>query len=49
MFNLIKNLYNRHMITSEQVWAYADAGKITEAQALRICGPRPKNSSEETE
>lgn len=41
MFNLVKTLYNRHVITSEQVWAYADAGKITADQALRICGPRP--------
>lgn len=50
MFNLVKTLYCvRHAITSEQVWAYADANTITKAQALRICGPRPKNSSEETE
>ena len=42
MFNLVKTLYNRHVITSEQVWAYEDAGKITAAQAVRICGPRPK-------
>lgn len=40
MFNLVKTLYNRHVITYEQVWAYADAGKITSEQALRICGPR---------
>lgn len=40
MFNLVKTLYNRHVITSEQVWAYANTGKITSEQALRICGPR---------
>lgn len=41
MFNLVKTLYCvRHAITSEQVWAYADAGKITPEQALSICGPR---------
>jgi hypothetical protein len=41
MFNLVKTLYCvRHAITSKQVWAYADAGTITEVQALSICGPR---------
>lgn len=41
MFNLVKTLYCvRHAITSEQVWAYADAGTITPTQALSICGPK---------
>ena len=34
MFNLVKTLYCvRHAITSEQVWAYADANTITPAPA----------------
>ncbi len=27
-------------ITAAEVWGFADAGKITPAQALTICGPR---------
>lgn len=42
-YTIIKNKYKRHEITAAQVWEYADAGKITEAQAMSICGPRPKN------
>ena len=42
MYTIIKAKYRRHEITAAQVWEYADAGKITEAQALSICGPRPK-------
>lgn len=42
MYTIIKNKYKRHEITAVQVWEYADAGKITEAQAMQICGPRPK-------
>ena len=42
LYTIIKNKYRRHEITAEQVWEYADAGKITEAQAMQICGPRPK-------
>lgn len=41
-YQLIKNLYRMHKITATQVWEYADAGEITEAQAISICGPRPK-------
>lgn len=41
MYTIIKNKYQAHKITAVQVWEYADAGKITEAQALLICGPRP--------
>ena len=42
MYTIIKNKYKRHEITAAQVWEYADEGKITTAQALQICGPRPK-------
>ena len=42
MFVIIKGKCRRHEITAADVWAYADAGKITAAQALLICGPRPK-------
>lgn len=42
MYTIIRNKYRRHEITAAQVWGYADAGKITEAQAMSICGPRPK-------
>ena len=41
MFNFIKSRYDANKITAEQVWAYADAGRITEEQAAMICGPRP--------
>ena len=43
LYAIIKNKYKRHEITAAQVWEYADAGKITEAQAMSICGPRPRN------
>ena len=42
MYAIIKAKYRRREITAAQVWEYADDGKITEAQALLICGPRPK-------
>ena len=42
MYAIIKGKYRRHKITSAQVWEYADEGKITAAQAMSICGPRPK-------
>ena len=42
MYNLIRARYLAHIITAAQVWEYADNGTITEAQAIRICGPRPK-------
>ncbi len=41
MFKLIKNRYDSGKLTAAQVWAYADAGKITEEEAVLICGPRP--------
>ena len=39
---LIKTMYRMHRITAAQVWEYVDGGDITEAQAISICGPRPK-------
>lgn len=42
LYMIIKNKYKNHEITAKQVWDYADEGKITEAQAMSICGPRPK-------
>ncbi|MBQ9252641.1 MAG: XkdX family protein [Clostridia bacterium] len=42
MFSIIKMKYQAKKITAAEVWAYADAGKITEAEAIKICGPRPK-------
>lgn len=41
-YQLIKTMYRIRRITAAQVWEYADAGEITEAQAVSICGPRPK-------
>lgn len=41
LYTIIRNKYRRHEITAAQVWAYCDEGKITEGQALAICGPRP--------
>lgn len=41
MYKLVSNLYKLHRITAQVVWAYADAGKITEQEAATICGPRP--------
>jgi hypothetical protein len=45
LYNIIKGKYKRHEITATQVWEYADAGKITEMQAMNICGPRPKEEA----
>lgn len=41
MYTLIKNQYKARRITAADVWAYVDAGKITHAQAVSICGARP--------
>lgn len=46
IFQIIKGKYKRHEITAAQVWEFADQGKITEAQAAQICGPRPKAEEE---
>lgn len=45
MYAIIKGKYRRHEITAAQVWGYADEGKITAAQAMSICGPRPKEEA----
>lgn len=46
MYAIIKGKYRRREITAAQVWEYADEEKITEAQAVSICGPRPKGSND---
>ena len=40
-------LYRLHKITADQVWAYteSDPPKITEDEALAICGPRVKDEA----
>ena len=47
LYQIIRGKYKRHEITAAQGWEYADAGKITLAQAFAICGPRPKEETEE--
>ena len=42
MYKFIKMRYDRGEMTALEVWEKADAGKITEAQATSICGPRPE-------
>lgn len=44
MYRILLLKYRAKKITAEQVWEYADAGKITEDEAVRICGPRPKGA-----
>lgn len=46
MYRVIRNLYRAHKITFEDVWAYVDMvpQKITEEEAVLICGPRKKDS-----
>ncbi len=41
-YTLIRMKYRRGELTAAEVWAYADRGTITEEQAIKICGPRPK-------
>lgn len=43
-YQLIKTMYRLHRITAADVWACVDDGDITEAQAISICGPRPKET-----
>jgi hypothetical protein len=38
--DFLNSLYKQHKITAEQVWANVPT-RITEAEATRICGPRP--------
>lgn len=42
-YNFIKLRYQMHKITAADVWAYADAGDITEIEAMKICGARPQD------
>lgn len=42
MYNIIRIKYRLHKITAVDVWNYVDEGKITAAQAVTICGPRPE-------
>ena len=46
MYAISTGKFRRHEITAAQVWEYADEGKITAAQAMSICGPRPKEETE---
>lgn len=41
LYNIVKTKYRLHQITAADVWAYVDEGKLTHAQAVSICGPRP--------
>lgn len=43
MYLFILSMYRQKALTAAQVWAQADKGTITTAQALQICGPRPGN------
>lgn len=42
MYTVIAGLYRSGKLSAADVWRYADAGKITTAQAATICGARPK-------
>lgn len=39
-----RHMYRMKKITAAGVWEKVDEGELTKAQALRICGPRPKES-----
>lgn len=39
-----RTMYRMKKITAVGVWEKVDEGELTKAQALRICGPRPKES-----
>lgn len=41
MYKFIRIQYELGKLTAAQVWEKADAGAITEAQAMSTCGPRP--------
>ena len=41
MFKLIQVNYRRNKVSKADVWAYADEGIITAAEATTICGARP--------
>lgn len=40
----LDGMYRMKKITAAGVWEKVDEGELTKAQALRICGPRPKES-----
>lgn len=40
-FNFIRTQYHMHKLTAAQVWEAVEAGRITEEQAVTICGPKP--------
>lgn len=39
-----RTMYRMKKITAAGVWEKVDEGELTKAQALRICGPRPKEA-----
>lgn len=39
-----RTMYRMKKITASGVWEKVDEGELTKAQALRICGPRPKEA-----
>lgn len=39
-----RTMYRMKKITAVGVWEKVDEGELTKVQALRICGPRPKES-----
>lgn len=42
MYKFLKTAYRLGRITAAEVWAAADAKKITPAEAAAICGARPR-------
>ena len=46
MYQFIKSMYDRHLMTAAQVWALVDKEPptLTAAEAMRICGPRRKSA-----
>ena len=47
LYRIIKGRYIDGAIDAAKVWEYADAGKITESQAMNICGTRPLKEGKE--
>lgn len=41
-YNLIRVMYLTKRVTAAEVWEKMDTGDITEEEAVKICGPRPK-------
>lgn len=42
MYRFYLTAYRLRKITAADVWQAADSGRITAAEALKICGVRPK-------